>query len=85
MNEDQKDTKTKNAFNEKQEIEKKGSYTHRGFKKASEVEHQPGLQVNIPIGLRSSSEDPKEKNDDTASPDKKMKNKETDHTNEDDQ
>ena len=56
MNEDHKDTKTKNAFNEKQEIEKKGSYTHRGFKKASEVRHQPGLQVNIPIGSNKPSE-----------------------------
>ena len=52
MNEDQKDTKTKNAFNEKQEIEKKGSYKHRRFKKASEVKYQPGLQVNIPLGGR---------------------------------
>ena len=86
MNEDHKDTKTKNAFNEKQEIEKKGSYKHRGFKKASEVKDQPGLQVNIPIGLRSSSEDPNEKKDDTSTtPDKKMKNTETDHSNEDDQ
>ena len=85
MNEDHKDTKTKNAFNEKQEIEKKGSYKHRGFKKASEVEHQPGLQVNIPIGLRSSSEDPIQKKHDTATPDKKTKNTETDHSNEDDQ
>ena len=73
MNEDHKDTKTKNAFNEKQEIEKKGSYKHRGFKKASEVKYQPGLQVNIPIGLRSSSEDPNEKKDDTATPDEKIK------------
>ena len=56
MNEDQKDTKTKNAFNEKQEIEKKGSYKHRGFKKASEVKYQPGLQVNIPIGSNKPSE-----------------------------
>ena len=34
----------------------KGSYTHRGFKKASEVKHQPGLQVNIPIESSKPSE-----------------------------
>ncbi len=34
----------------------KGSYTHRGFKKASEIKHHPGLQVNIPIESNKPSE-----------------------------
>ena len=35
---------------------KKGSFIRGGFKKASEVRHQPGLQVNIPIGSNKPSE-----------------------------
>ena len=34
----------------------KGSYTHRGFKKASEVRHHPGLQVNNSIGSSPDSD-----------------------------
>ena len=68
MNEDHKDTKTKNAFNEKQEIEKKGSYKHRGFKKASEVKYQPGLQVNIPIESNSHSKKASKTEEQTSPP-----------------
>ena len=62
-----------------------GEFHQRETKKTLEVEHQPGLQVNIQIGLRSSSEDPIEKKNDIATPDKKMKNTEPDHSKEDDQ
>ena len=34
----------------------KGSFTHGGFKKASEVRHHPGLQVNNSIGSSPDSD-----------------------------